>query len=205
MRTAANIERRGLYSYTHGSSLTSRAISRTKRAHSDRQLAGRNLEKREYITDEGYRRLREELDQLFRVERPRVVKGVADAAAEGDRSENAEYIYGKKKLREIDKRIEFLTKRVDVLSVVTEYPPQGTSKIYFGAWVDLLDDDGKQVRYRIVGADESDAPRGYISIESPVARALMGKQVGQSVSVYRPKGEVTFEIAAVNYQDPITR
>jgi transcription elongation factor GreB len=160
------------------------------------------VQRKEYITDEGYRRLREELDQLFRVERPRVVKGVADAAAEGDRSENAEYIYGKKKLREIDKRIQFLTKRVDVLSVVTEYPAQGTRKIYFGAWVDLSDSDGKDLRYRIVGADESDAERGYISIESPVARALMGKSVGDEVSVMRPKGEVTFEILAVNYVSP---
>jgi transcription elongation factor GreB len=118
-------------------------------------------ERREYITDPGYRRLREELDRLLRVERPRVVKGVADAAAEGDRSENAEYIYGKKKLREIDKRIEFLTKRVDALTVVTEFPPEGTEKIFFGAFVELEDDDGKLTRYRIVGADESDgqAPR----------------------------------------------
>jgi transcription elongation factor GreB len=161
-----------------------------------------SVQKREYITDEGYRKLREELDHLFRVERPKVVKGVADAAAEGDRSENAEYIYGKKKLREIDKRIEFLTKRVDVLSVVTEYPPQGTEKIFFGAWVDLEDDDGKHTRYRIVGADESDAQRGYISIESPVARALMGKRVGDTVTVMRPKGEVTFEIRGVHYREP---
>jgi transcription elongation factor GreB len=155
--------------------------------------------KREYITDEGYRRLREELDHLFRVERPRVVKGVADAAAEGDRSENAEYIYGKKKLREIDKRIEFLTKRVDVLTVVTEYPKDGTDKIFFGAFVQLEDDDGKRLEYRIVGADESDADRGYISMESPVARALLGKRVGESVSVMRPKGEVTFEVLSVRY------
>jgi transcription elongation factor GreB len=160
------------------------------------------VSKREYITDEGYRRLREELDHLFRVERPRVVKGVADAAAEGDRSENAEYIYGKKKLREIDKRIEFLTKRVDALTVVTEYPAQGTRKIFFGAWVELIDDEGKRARYRIVGADESDAQRGYISIDSPVARALMGKSEGDEVSVMRPKGEVTFEIRAVHYREP---
>jgi transcription elongation factor GreB len=154
---------------------------------------------REYITDQGYRRLREELDQLFRVERPRVVKGVADAAAEGDRSENAEYIYGKKKLREIDKRIQFLTKRVDVLTVVTEYPKNGTDKIFFGAFVELEDDDGKQLEYRIVGADESDAERGYISMESPVARALLGKRQGDSVSVMRPKGEVTFSVLKVRY------
>jgi transcription elongation factor GreB len=155
--------------------------------------------RREYITDEGYRKLREELDQLFRVERPRVVKGVADAAAEGDRSENAEYIYGKKKLREIDKRIEFLTKRVDVLSVVTEYPKNGTDKIFFGAFVDLEDDEGRATSYRIVGADESNAERGYISIESPVARALMGKRLGESVTVQRPKGEVTFSVLRVRY------
>jgi transcription elongation factor GreB len=154
---------------------------------------------REYITDEGYRKLREELDQLFRVERPRVVKGVADAAAEGDRSENAEYIYGKKKLREIDKRIEFLTKRVDVLSVVTEYPKNGTEKVFFGAFVELEDEDGRAITYRIVGADESDAERGYISIQSPVARALMGKRVGDSVTVQRPKGEVTFSVLRVRY------
>ena len=155
--------------------------------------------RREYITDEGYRRLREELDNLFRVERPRVVKGVADAAAEGDRSENAEYIYGKKKLREIDKRIQFLTKRVDVLTVVTEYPKNGTEKIFFGASVELEDDDGNLTRYRIVGADESDAERGYISIESPVARALLGKRLGDQVTVMRPKGEVTFSVLAVSY------
>jgi transcription elongation factor GreB len=157
--------------------------------------------RREYITDEGYRRLREELDNLFRVERPRVVKGVADAAAEGDRSENAEYIYGKKKLREIDKRIQFLTKRVDVLTVVTEYPKNGTEKIFFGAFVELQDDDGKLTKYRIVGADESDADRGYISMESPVARALLGKRLGDSVGVLRPKGEVTFSVLAVRYPD----
>jgi transcription elongation factor GreB len=155
--------------------------------------------RKEYITDEGYRALREELDQLFRVERPRVVKGVADAAAEGDRSENAEYIYGKKKLREIDKRIEFLTKRVDVLTVVTEYPAAGTTKVFFGAFVELEDDDGKLLTYRIVGADESDAQRGYISIDSPVARALMGKSRGDDVTVTRPKGEVSFRVRDVRY------
>jgi transcription elongation factor GreB len=161
------------------------------------QKSGKGVD---YITDEGYRRLRDELDDLFRVQRPKVVKGVADAAAEGDRSENAEYIYGKKKLREIDKRIQFLTRRVDVLTVVTEYPKAGTDKIFFGALVELEDeDDGKRTRYRIVGADESDAPRGYISIESPVARALMGKRVGEQVTVMRPKGEVTFNVLSVSY------
>jgi transcription elongation factor GreB len=160
------------------------------------------VERKEYITDAGYRALREELDQLFRVERPRVVKGVADAAAEGDRSENAEYIYGKKKLREIDKRIEFLTKRVDVLTVVTEFPKPGTAKIFFGASVELEDADGKVATYRIVGADETDAERAYISIDSPVARALMGRARGDEVVVVRPKGEVTFVVRDVRYPDP---
>jgi transcription elongation factor GreB len=154
----------------------------------------------EYITDEGFRRLSEELDRLLRVERPKVVKGVADAAAEGDRSENAEYIYGKKKLREIDKRIEFITKRVDKLTVVTDIPPDGTKKVFFGAWIDLEDQDGKATCYRIVGADESDAERGFISIDSPVAKALLGKLVGDEVTVRRPKGEVTFEIRGVRYR-----
>jgi transcription elongation factor GreB len=157
-------------------------------------------DKREYITAEGHKRIAEELDRLLRVERPRVVKGVADAAAEGDRSENAEYIYGKKKLREIDKRIEFLTKRIDKLTVVTDVPPEGTEKIFFGAFVELEDGEGKRLTYRIVGADESDAERGFISIESPVARALMGKRRGDEVTVRRPKGEVTFEILSVRYR-----
>jgi transcription elongation factor GreB len=154
----------------------------------------------EYITAEGHRKLNEEFERLLRVERPKVVKGVADAAAEGDRSENAEYIYGKKKLREIDKRIEFLTKRLDKLTVVTDVPPDGTTKIFFGAWVELEDEDGKVSTYRIVGADESDADRGFISIDSPVARALLGKNVGGEVTVRRPKGEVTFTILTVRYR-----
>ena len=157
------------------------------------------MQKRDYITDAGYRKLREELDQLWNVERPRIVKGVADAAAEGDRSENAEYIYGKKKLREIDKRIEYLSKRVDVLTVVTDLPPDGTDKVFFGAWLELEDEDGKKLTYRIVGADETDAERGYISIDSPVARALMGKKQGDEVTVMRPKGEVTFSLLRVRY------
>ena len=154
-----------------------------------------------YITPEGKRRLLDELDQLWRVKRPEVTRAVSVAAALGDRSENAEYIYGKKKLREIDKRIEYLSRRVDVLTVVTDLPPEGTEKVFFGAFLELEDDDGKPVKYRIVGADESDAERGYISIDSPVARALMGKRVGDDVTVLRPKGEVTFSIRAVRYRD----
>jgi len=162
----------------------------------------RHVDKRNYITASGHRRLCEELEHLLSVERPKIVRGVADAAAEGDRSENAEYIYGKKKLREIDKRIEFLTRRLDVLKVVTDTPPEGTSKVFFGAWVELEDEDGDKYCYRVVGADETDAERGFISIDSPVGRALMGKRLGDDVAVLRPKGEVTFTILGVRYSDP---
>ena len=163
------------------------------------------MEKRNYITAAGHKSLCEEFDHLLTVERPRIVKGVADAAAEGDRSENAEYIYGKKKLREIDKRIEFLTRRLDVLQVVTDVPPEGTAKVFFGAWVELEDEDGEQYCYRIVGADETDAQRGFISIDSPVARALMGKKLDDAVTVHRPKGELTLTILAVRYSEPASR
>ncbi len=160
------------------------------------------MEKRNYITAAGHKRLCGEFDHLLTVERPRIVKGVADAAAEGDRSENAEYIYGKKKLREIDKRIEYLTRRLDVLQVVTDVPPEGTNKIFFGAWVDLEDDGGERHCYRIVGADETDAERGFISIDSPVARALLGKKLDDEVTVQRPKGEVSLTILSVRYSAP---
>jgi len=152
----------------------------------------------QYITDAGYRALREELDNLFRVERPRVVKGVADAAAEGDRSENAEYIYGKKKLAEIDRRLTFLGKRLDVLKIV-DTPPDNDGRVYFGAWVTLEDEDGQQAKYRIVGSDESDPEKKHISMDSPLAQALLRKQIGDEITVQRPKGEITYEIIAVRY------
>jgi transcription elongation factor GreB len=158
------------------------------------------LIKQDYITIDGHKHLREELDRLLTVERPKVVKGVADAAAEGDRSENAEYIYGKKKLREIDKRIEHITRRLDVLKVVTDIPPEGTEKIFFGAYVEIEDGEGQKHVYRIVGADETDASRNFISIDSPVARALLSKRVGDEVTVRRPKGETTLAILSVRYR-----
>src|SRR5258708_37828830 len=125
-----------------------------------------------YITPEGAKQLRAELDQLWTVERPRVTQEVADAAAQGDRSENAEYIYGKRRLREIDRRVRFLSKRLDGIVVVTE-PPTDPSRVFFGAWVTLSDDDGVEVTYRIVGPDESDIDKGWISMEAPVAKALL--------------------------------
>ena len=123
---------------------------------------------------------------------------VADAAALGDRSENAEYIYGKRRLREIDRRIEFLAKRLDVLTVVEEKPAD-RSRVAFGAWVTLEDGDGEEAVYRLVGPDEFDPKQGFISIDSPVARAVLGKRLGDEVTVARPKGAATFTITAVRY------
>ena len=156
----------------------------------------------DYITPDGAKRLREELDWLWKVERPKVTQGVSDAAAEGDRSENAEYIYGKKRLREIDRRIRFLTKRLDLLTVVTS-PPSSTDRVYFGAWVRLEDEAGEERVYRIVGPDESDAAQGWISLDAPMGRALLGKREGDEVMVRRPAGDATFTILDVSYQ-PLT-
>src|SRR5690349_9479898 len=140
-----------------------------------------------YITPEGYRRLEEEAEKLWTVERPKLVKSVAAAAAEGDRSENAEYIYGKRKLAEIDRRLAYLGKRLEVLEIVDE-PPSRDGRVYFGAWVTLEDEDGGVVKYQIVGADETDPERKRISVDSPLGRALMRKRVGDEVEVQRPKG-----------------
>ena len=152
-----------------------------------------------YITPEGAKRLRDELTWLWKEERPIVTQRVSDAAAEGDRSENAEYIYGKKRLREIDRRVRFLTQRLDNLTVV-ENRPAGTSKVYFGAWVRLEDEDGKEAVYRIVGPDEFEPAKGWISIDSPVGKALLGKNEGDEVTVNRPAGLTTFTIVEVDYQ-----
>jgi len=152
-----------------------------------------------YITPDGYRKLAAELERLWRVERPRVTRQVADAAAMGDRSENAEYIYGKKRLREIDGRVHFLSKRLEELEVVSEAPTQ-TSRVFFGAWVSLEGEDGESLEFRIVGADEFDPAQRFISVESPMARAVLGKQEGEEAVVVRPKGTGTFTILRVWYQ-----
>jgi transcription elongation factor GreB len=151
-----------------------------------------------YITAQGAQRLRAELEQLWRVQRPRVTQAVSEAAAQGDRSENAEYIYGKKQLREIDRRIRFLQKRLDEL-VVVDRPPSDTTRIFFGASVRLEDSNGKKHEYRIVGPDEFDLDRGLISIDSPLARALLKKSVGDEVIVALPKGKATYSVLAVVY------
>lgn len=152
-----------------------------------------------YITPEGAKKLRAELEQLWTKERPRVTQEVADAAAQGDRSENAEYIYGKRRLREIDRRVRFLSKRLDEVKIVVE-PPDDPARVFFGAWVTVEDEDGEEKTYRIVGADESELARGYISIDSPVARGLLGKRAGDELVVKVPKGDVAYSITAVRYQ-----
>jgi transcription elongation factor GreB len=151
-----------------------------------------------YITPDGYRRLEAELDRLWRVERPRVTRQVADAAALGDRSENAEYIYGKKRLREIDSRVHFLRKRLDELEVVRE-APERLDRVFFGAWVSLEGEDGEALEFRIVGPDEFDPAQRFISVESPMARAVLGRQEGDEVVVVRPKGTGAFTILRVWY------
>jgi transcription elongation factor GreB len=150
------------------------------------------------ITPDGFRKLQEEHERLWRVERPRVTREVQAAAALGDRSENAEYIYGKKRLREIDSRLRFLQKRMDELSVVRPGDVDQT-RVFFGAWVELEDDEGVQVTYRLVGPDEIDVSAGAISIESPVGRVLVGRREGDEVTVSRPAGAKQFEILRIRY------
>ncbi|KIH84585.1 transcription elongation factor GreB [Pseudomonas batumici] len=150
------------------------------------------------ITPEGEARMRAELHELWHVRRPQVTQSVSEAAAQGDRSENAEYTYGKKMLREIDSRVRFLTKRLESLKVVGERPSD-LNKVYFGAWVTIEDEDGKESRYRIVGPDELDLKQNLISIDSPLARALIGKALDAEIRVMTPTGEQTVYITAIDY------
>ena len=153
-----------------------------------------------YITRAGAERLRAELKYLLTVERPRVTAEVSFAASLGDRSENAEYIYGKKRLREIDRRLRFLDKRLEKLIVVEPGSQKDSSKIFFGATVSLENEqDGQRVSYQLVGPDETDLKTGKISVDSPVGRALLGKRAGDVVTVNRPKGEVEFAVVAIKY------
>lgn len=154
-----------------------------------------------YITRTGFIALQSELEWLWREERPRVTEAVATAAALGDRSENADYIYGKKRLREIDRRIRFLTKRIDELQVVDAGPRKDPEQVYFGAWVGVEDEEGESARYQLVGPDEFDASAGRISVDSPVGRALMGKRLGDEVMVRRPKGETIYTILEIAYDE----
>lgn len=152
-----------------------------------------------YITPQGADALKKELRYLWRELRPEVVKALSDAAAEGDRSENAEYIYRKKQLGEIDRRLRYLSKRVDVM-IIVDRAPADTSIVRFGAYMTLLDGEGNTVSYRIVGVDETDAKTGCISIDSPVAKALLGKTIGDTVAVDLPENRVSFTVVAIKYQ-----
>lgn len=154
-----------------------------------------------YITPEGYARLNAELKELWKVQRPEVTRKVAEAAAMGDRSENAEYIYGKKQLREIDARVRFLSKRLDELNVVDRAPPD-TGRVFFGAWVTLEDAGGARFRYRLVGPDEFDRHPEYISIDAPMARALLKKQVDDEVIPDPAAPERAFHVVEISYVAP---
>jgi transcription elongation factor GreB len=149
-----------------------------------------------FITAEGYRALEEEAQRLWNVERPRMARAVEVAAAEGDRSENAEYQYSKRKLAEIDRRLRFLGARLDALTMVSEAPPED-GRVYFGSWVELATEEGDEVVYRLVGPDEIDAEKKWISIDSPMGRALLRKREGDEIVVDRPRGEAAFEIVRV--------
>jgi transcription elongation factor GreB len=156
------------------------------------------MAEKNYITPGGYKRLVDELNQLATVERPKVVREVADAAAEGDRSENAAYIYGKKRLREIDRRMGFLQRRLKDVAVV-DGREQAGDRVFFGATVEVEDDEGEHT-YQIVGVDEVDAARGRISWKSPVGRALLGKRVDDTVTVRWHAGERELTIVSIQYQ-----
>jgi transcription elongation factor GreB len=156
----------------------------------------------QFITPAGAQRLRQELDFLWRTKRPEVTRAVQEAAAQGDRSENAEYIYGKKQLREIDARVRFLRKRLEGMTVVDK-PPSDPSRVYFGAWVKVEDDDGADFEYRIVGPDEINDLPGYISMDSPLARALMRKAVDDEVTVEMPAGAKHYAVVGIRYEAAI--
>lgn len=147
------------------------------------------------ITAEGLKKMQAEFDQLWYVERPKVVQGVADAAAEGDRSENAEYIYGKKRLREIDRKLKQLGSRLKVLKVAA--PPARPESVSFGCWVTYEDDDGEKRCYQLVGPDEFDVQAGRISIDSPVGQALLGKRIDDEAVIRRPSGALTVVITGI--------
>jgi len=152
------------------------------------------------ITADGHARLKSELDDLWRVRRPEVVRALADAAAEGDRSENAEYIYRKKQLGEIDRRVRYLTKRLQNLRVV-DGAPTDPNAVYFGAWLRVESEDGIEHEYRIVGPDETDATKGWISIDSPLARAALKAKVDDEFEAELPGGRVKFVVVDVRYRE----
>lgn len=152
-----------------------------------------------YITPEGAAALDAELKQLWKVERPKVTNDVHEAAKNGDRSENGDYIYGKKRLREIDSRVRFLTKRLDQLTIV-ERAPDDQNRIFFGAWVTLVDDDDNTKTYRIVGPDEFNISESKLSVDSPLAKALLKKQRDDEVIIHTPNGEEQYWVDKIWYE-----
>jgi transcription elongation factor GreB len=157
------------------------------------------IEKNNYISPAGHKKLQTELEHLLRVERPEVTKLVQWAASNGDRSENADYLYGKRRLREIDRRVRFLTQRLDAALIVD--PGQIKSvKVQFGATVEVVDEEGSTKRFTIVGIDEVNTAKGHISWQSPIGRSLIGKEAGDEVLVKVPAGEISYEIVSVQYQ-----
>jgi len=155
-----------------------------------------------YITPEGAKRLRDELDLLWLDERPRVTLAVSEAAAQGDRSENAEYTYGKKRLHEIDRRVRFLRKRLEGMTIVDSEAPlprRDPTRVYFGAWVQIEADDGQSRWYRVVGPDEFDMHRDYISMDSPLGASLLGKRLDDEVWVNLPAGAGRFSVIGIAY------
>jgi transcription elongation factor GreB len=160
-------------------------------------------DEKNYITPEGFAALQAEFHQLYKVERPEVVRTVAWAASNGDRSENGDYIYGKRRLRQIDSRCKHLMKRMDLAEIVDSSLQQHLEKVFFGAWVTLFDlSDDTEVTYRIVGKDELEPSKGYISWVSPLAKAMLGKGLGDAVRVATPKGESEYEVSDIQYTRP---
>jgi transcription elongation factor GreB len=151
-----------------------------------------------YITPEGAAALDAELRELWQLRRREVVPALSAAAAEGDRSENAEYIYRKKQLGEIDRRVRYLSKRLDAVEVVNRVPGK-QDRVYFGAWVLLETESGAEVEYRIVGADETAASKGFISVDSPMARALLGRSIDDEVEVELPDSKQKFVLVGIRY------
>jgi transcription elongation factor GreB len=154
-----------------------------------------------YITPEGEKELRDEVYQLWKVERPKVTAVVHEAAKNGDRSENGDYIYGKRRLREIDSRVRFLSKRLESVTVV-DRTPEDQDKVYFGAWVNVEDETGEEQRYRIVGPDEFNLSQGKLSMDSPLAKALLGKRAGDDIVFKTPEGDKELYISEVCYLPP---
>ena len=151
-----------------------------------------------YITADGAEQLRAELHQLWKIERPQVTNAVHEAAKNGDRSENGDYIYGKRRLREIDRRVRYLQKRLDECKVI-DRPPADTGKVYFGAWITLEDEEGNERRWRIVGADEIDPQKGYISVDSPVARKAIGRRVDDEIALSVDGKPIFYIITNIDY------